>query len=108
MPLGMASPEAIARTSRGLEGRFVTGVVVGALALLSVVLLASASDAESGLRALIRTTMPELRATPRLDRTPGEPGPSPAFTGADTEAVLREADFRADEIAALREDRAIA
>jgi alpha-methylacyl-CoA racemase len=52
--------------------------------------------------------VPELRPTPRLDRTPGEPGRSPAWPGADTEPVLRELGFSADEIRALRERRAIA
>jgi len=46
--------------------------------------------------------LPELRPSPRLSRTPGDPGESPAWTGADTDAVLREAGFRDDELAALR------
>jgi alpha-methylacyl-CoA racemase len=46
---------------------------------------------------------PELAPTPRLSLTPGEPGPSPAWPGADTDAVLAAAGFSADEISALRE-----
>lgn len=51
--------------------------------------------------------MPELRATPRLSRTPGEPGTSPAWIGADADAVLRDAGIGADEIASLRRAGAI-
>jgi len=50
---------------------------------------------------------PELKPTPRLDRTPGEPGPSPAWPGADTDGVLTELGFTRDEIRALRAERAI-
>lgn len=50
---------------------------------------------------------PELRPAPRLDRTPGEPGPSPRWPGADTDAVLAEAGFAAGEIEQLRKDGAI-
>jgi len=46
---------------------------------------------------------PELIPTPRLSRTPGEPGDSPAWIGADTDAVLSEAGFSAEEISDLRE-----
>ena len=52
--------------------------------------------------------MPEMVPTPRLDRTPGEPGPSPAWTGADTDPVLEESGFSPVEISALRKDGAIA
>jgi alpha-methylacyl-CoA racemase len=52
--------------------------------------------------------MPELRPTPRLDRTPGEPGPSPAWPGADTDGVLAELGFSREEIRELRAERAIA
>ena len=45
---------------------------------------------------------PELRPVPRLDRTPGRPRRSPAFPGADSDAVLAEAGFAAEEIAHLR------
>jgi len=45
---------------------------------------------------------PELAPTPRLSVTPGEPGPSPAWPGADTDAVLADAGFSDDEVAALR------
>lgn len=51
--------------------------------------------------------MPELRPAPRLSRTPGSPGDSPAWPGADTEAVLREAGLGADDIAELRASGAI-
>ena len=36
-----------------------------------------------------------------LSRTPGEPGPSPAWTGADGDEVLTSFGFDAGEIAAL-------
>ncbi len=52
--------------------------------------------------------VPEPLPTPRLSRTPGEPDPSPAYPGADTEAVLTEAGFSTDEIRNLRENGAIA
>ena len=56
-----------------------------------------------------RRSGPALRGNvPRLSRTPGEPGASPAWPGADTEAVLREAGFEEPEIAALREAGAVA
>jgi alpha-methylacyl-CoA racemase len=48
-----------------------------------------------------------VRPTPRLDRTPGSPGPSPAWPGADTDAVLRAYGFSPDEIERLRSVRAI-
>ncbi len=51
--------------------------------------------------------MPELVPAPRFSRTPGEPGGSPAHPGADTEAVLAERGFAADEIGKLREAGAI-
>lgn len=50
---------------------------------------------------------PAPNPVPRLDRTPGEPGGSPAWIGADTDAVLAEAGFDGDEIAALRAAGAI-
>ena len=46
---------------------------------------------------------PELIPTPRLSRTPGEPGTSPAWIGADTDEILSEAGFSAEEVAELRE-----
>jgi alpha-methylacyl-CoA racemase len=52
--------------------------------------------------------MPELAPSPRLSRTPGRPGRSPHWMGADTDAVLREAGFGAAEIASLRAAGAIA
>jgi alpha-methylacyl-CoA racemase len=45
---------------------------------------------------------PELTPTPRLSRTPGDPGTSPAWPGADGETLLREAGFSEEEIAGLR------
>jgi alpha-methylacyl-CoA racemase len=48
-----------------------------------------------------------LRPTPRLDRTPGEAGPSPAWPGADTEDVLRDAGFSPAEIERLRATGAV-
>jgi alpha-methylacyl-CoA racemase len=50
---------------------------------------------------------PALRPAPRLGRTPGEPGPSPRWPGADTDAVLAEAGFAAEEIERLRKLGAI-
>jgi len=52
--------------------------------------------------------MPEMIPTPRLSRTPGDPGTSPGWPGADTDAVLRERGFGVEEIAALRSEGAIA
>lgn len=46
--------------------------------------------------------MPELAPTPRLDRTPGQPGPSPRWPGADTDAVLHAAGYLPAETASLR------
>jgi len=51
---------------------------------------------------------PDPTPTPRLDRTPGRPGRSPRWPGADTDDVLRERGFEADEIARLRSAKAIA
>ncbi len=51
--------------------------------------------------------MPELVPTPLLSRTPGTPGTSPAWPGADTEAVLSKSGFGADEISSLRAAKAI-
>ncbi len=52
--------------------------------------------------------VPELLPTPRLSRTPGRPDRSPAYPGADTDAVLRERGFAAEEIDDLRENGVIA
>jgi len=52
--------------------------------------------------------VPELLPSPRLSDTPGNPPPSPAYPGADTEAVLRDSGFTAEEIDALRASAAIA
>jgi alpha-methylacyl-CoA racemase len=46
--------------------------------------------------------MPEPAPAPRLSRTPGRPGPSPRWQGADTDAVLEESGFSASEIEGLR------
>ncbi len=46
--------------------------------------------------------------TPRMSRTPGTPGPSPAWIGADTGAVLAEAGLTSAEIDALRTSGAVA
>jgi len=46
--------------------------------------------------------IPEPRPVPRLSRTPGAPDRSPAYPGADTDAVLSERGFGAAEIDALR------
>jgi alpha-methylacyl-CoA racemase len=51
---------------------------------------------------------PELRPTPRLSATPGTPGASPRWPGADTDDVLAEAGFAAEEVRRLREAGAIA
>lgn len=51
--------------------------------------------------------LPELRPLPRFSRTEGEPGPSPDWPGADTDAVLRDAGLTDDEIAALRAKGAV-
>ncbi len=52
--------------------------------------------------------MPEMVPTPLLDRTPGEPGPSPAWIGADTQAVLLDRGFTMQEVDALRDAGAVA
>lgn len=49
----------------------------------------------------------ELVPAPRFSRTPGEPAPNYAYPGADTDAVLAEWGWTADEIAALRTGGAI-
>ncbi|MCH2185388.1 CoA transferase [Myxococcota bacterium] len=54
-----------------------------------------------------REPMPELKPSPRLSRTPGTPGPSPAYPGADTESVLRSAGYSREEIEHLRKVGAI-
>jgi alpha-methylacyl-CoA racemase len=51
---------------------------------------------------------PELLPTPRLSETPGRPRRSPAFPGADTDAVLAELGLDAAEIARLRAAAAVA
>jgi alpha-methylacyl-CoA racemase len=51
----------------------------------------------------------EVAVAPRLSRTPSDPGrPSPAYPGADTDAVLAEHGFDAAAIARLRSSGAIA
>jgi alpha-methylacyl-CoA racemase len=52
--------------------------------------------------------MPELLPTPRLSVTPGDPGPSPDWVGADTDSVLREAGVSDEEVKALRDAGVIA
>lgn len=52
--------------------------------------------------------MPELAPAPRLDRTPGQPGPSPRWPGADTDVVLESTGLAQEEIARLRALRVIA
>lgn len=50
----------------------------------------------------------EIAVAPRLSRTPGDPRrPSPAYPGADTDTVLREAGFTDDAIDHLRDHGAI-
>ena len=50
----------------------------------------------------------EIAVAPRLSRTPGDPRrPSPAYPGADTDTVLREAGFTSDTIEHLRDQGAI-
>lgn len=51
--------------------------------------------------------MPEMVPTPLLSRTPGSPGPSPAWIGADTDAVLAERGFSEAEVDELRTRKAI-
>ena len=51
--------------------------------------------------------MPEPAPAPRLSRTPGRPGPSPRWMGADTDAVLSESGFTAAEIESLRASGAV-
>jgi alpha-methylacyl-CoA racemase len=51
---------------------------------------------------------PEVAISPRLSRTPGDAhAPSPAYPGADTDAVLATFGFSASEVAELRERGAI-
>ena len=52
--------------------------------------------------------MRDPRPAPRLSRTPGRPGPSPRWVGADTDAVLGECGFSSAEIERLRADGAVA
>jgi alpha-methylacyl-CoA racemase len=51
---------------------------------------------------------PTVPPVPRLSATPGAPGPSPAWPGADTDAVLTAAGFTPDELAALRSSGVVA
>jgi alpha-methylacyl-CoA racemase len=51
--------------------------------------------------------VPEPLPTPRLSRTPGKPDTSPAYPGADTDAVLEENGFSVEEIEALRAQQVI-
>ena len=51
---------------------------------------------------------PEVAISPRLSRTPGDAyAPSPAYPGADTDAVLASFGFSASEVTELRERGAI-
>jgi alpha-methylacyl-CoA racemase len=51
----------------------------------------------------------EVEVAPRLSRTPGDPNrPSPAYPGADTDAVLTARGFSTDELEHLRRAGAIA
>ena len=51
---------------------------------------------------------PEVAISPRLSRTPGDPrAPSPAYPGADTDAVLADYGFSMSEVADLRERGAV-
>jgi alpha-methylacyl-CoA racemase len=50
---------------------------------------------------------PEVVPVPRLSATPGQARPSPRWPGADTDAVLAEAGFGAEEVAALRAEGAV-
>lgn len=49
----------------------------------------------------------EVVPVPRLSRTPGEPGDSPAWTGADTDEVLHESGFSPQEVLDLRDAGAV-
>ncbi len=51
---------------------------------------------------------PQLRPAPRLSRTPGEPRATYAYPGVDTQAVLADMGFGADEIAALADAGTVA
>ena len=50
----------------------------------------------------------QLKPAPRLSRTPGEVRPTYAYPGVDTEAVLKEFGFDADEIAELADAGTVA
>jgi len=50
----------------------------------------------------------QLKPAPRLSRTPGEVRPTYAYPGVDTEAVLKEFGFGADEIAKLADGGTVA
>lgn len=59
-------------------------------------------------RQLFVDDSPEIAVAPRLSRTPGNPRrPSPAYPGADTDTVLREAGFTNATIEHLRDQGAI-
>jgi alpha-methylacyl-CoA racemase len=49
----------------------------------------------------------QVAPAPRFSRTRAEPGSSYAYPGADTDAVLGEVGYSADEIARLRDTRAV-
>ncbi len=49
----------------------------------------------------------QVAPAPRFSRTRAEPGSSYAYPGADTDAVLGEVGYSADEIARLRDSRAV-
>jgi alpha-methylacyl-CoA racemase len=56
----------------------------------------------------VEGSVPQLAPAPRLSRTPGEVRPTYAYPGVDTESVLAEFGFDADEIAGLHDSGVIA
>jgi alpha-methylacyl-CoA racemase len=50
----------------------------------------------------------QVAPAPRFSRTEATPGPSYAYPGADTDAVLGEFGFAPEDIARLRESGAVA
>ncbi|CAB4610056.1 unannotated protein [freshwater metagenome] len=56
----------------------------------------------------VEGSVPQLAPAPRLSRTPGEVRPTYAYPGVDTESVLAEFGFGADEIAGLHDAGVIA